>query len=46
MEFVVFTITALVALIGAVSMLLSRNAVHSALSMLLNFSSIAVLYRC
>jgi NADH-quinone oxidoreductase subunit J len=44
MEFVVFFITAVVALIGAVMMLLTRNAIHSALWLLLNFSSIAVLY--
>src|SRR5512138_2707538 len=44
MEFVVFTITAIVAIVGAAAMLLSKNAVHSALFMLLNFSSIAVLY--
>src|SRR6476620_1687525 len=44
MELVVFTITAVVAIIGAVAMLLSRNAIHSALFLLLNFSSIAVLF--
>ncbi len=44
MELIVFTITAIVALVGAVAMLLSKNAVHSALFMLLNFSSVAVLY--
>src|SRR5215211_287698 len=44
MEYIVFTITAVIAIIGAAAMLLSRNAVHSALFMLLNFSSIAVLY--
>jgi NADH-quinone oxidoreductase subunit J len=44
MEYIVFTITAVVAIIGASAMLISRNAVHSALFMLLNFSSIAVLY--
>ena len=44
MEFFVFTITAIVAIIGAAAMLLSKNAVHSVLFMLLNFSSIAVLY--
>jgi NADH-quinone oxidoreductase subunit J len=44
MEFFVFFITAIVAIIGAVAMLLSRNAIHSALFLLLNFSSIAVLY--
>lgn len=44
MELIVFTITAVVALIGAVAMLLSKNAIHSALFLLLNFSAIAVLY--
>src|SRR3982750_3616366 len=44
MEYIVFTVTAIVAIIGAAAMLISRNAVHSALFMLLNFSSIAVLY--
>jgi NADH-quinone oxidoreductase subunit J len=44
MEYVVFFVTAAVAVIGAVMMLLSRNAIHSALWLLLNFSSIAVLY--
>jgi NADH-quinone oxidoreductase subunit J len=44
MELVVFSITALVAVIGAVAMLLSKNAIHSALFLLLNFSAIAVLY--
>lgn len=44
MEFVVFFITAIVALIGAGAMLVTRNAIHSALFLLLNFGSIAVLY--
>ncbi len=44
MELIVFIITAVVALVGAVAMLLSKNAIHSALFLLLNFSSIAVLY--
>lgn len=44
MELVIFSITALIAIIGAVSMLTSRNAVHSALFLLLNFGAIAVLY--
>jgi NADH-quinone oxidoreductase subunit J len=44
MELVVFTITAIVALIGAVAMLLSENAIHSALFLLLNMIAIAVLY--
>src|SRR5688500_5008407 len=44
MELVVFTITAIVAIVGAVAMLLSKNAIHSALFLLLNFSAIALLY--
>ena len=44
MELVVFTITAIIALIGAVAMLLSENAIHSALFLLLNMIAIAVLY--
>lgn len=44
MELVVFIITAVIALIGAVAMLLSKNAIHSALFLLLNMSAIAVLY--
>ena len=41
---IVFIILAAVALISALGMLLSRNAVHSALFLVLNFSTIAVLY--
>src|ERR687887_345041 len=44
MELVVFTITAIVAIIGAVAMLLSTNAIHSALFLLLNMVAISVLY--
>jgi NADH-quinone oxidoreductase subunit J len=44
MELVVFIVTAVVALIGAVAMLLSKNAIHSALFLLLNMGAIAVLY--
>ncbi|MFO7168642.1 MAG: NADH-quinone oxidoreductase subunit J [Chloroflexota bacterium] len=44
MELVLFAITALVAIVGAVAMLLSSNAIHSALFLLLNFCAIAVLY--
>src|SRR5215510_10007012 len=44
MELVVFIITAVVALIGAIAMLLSENAIHSALFLLLNMIAIAVLY--
>lgn len=44
MDFILFFITAAVALIGAVAMLLSKNAVHSALFLLMNFGAIAVLF--
>ncbi|MDZ4719470.1 MAG: NADH-quinone oxidoreductase subunit J [Roseiflexaceae bacterium] len=44
MELVVFIITAVIAITGAIAMLLSKNAVHSALFLLLNFAAIAVLY--
>ncbi len=44
MDIVLFSITALIAIIGAVAMLLSKNAVHSALFLLMNFGAIAVLY--
>jgi NADH-quinone oxidoreductase subunit J len=44
MELIVFLISAVVAIAGAVAMLLSRNAIHSALFLLLNMISIAVLY--
>lgn len=44
MEFLVFAVTAAIAIIGAVAMLLSKNAVHSALFLLLNFGAISVFY--
>jgi NADH-quinone oxidoreductase subunit J len=44
MELVVFIVSAVVAIIGAVAMLLSKNAIHSALYLLLNLGAIAVLY--
>ena len=44
MEFYIFFICAAIAVIGAAAMLASKNAVHSALFLLLNFSSIAILY--
>lgn len=44
MEYLVFAVTAIIAVVGAVAMLLSKNAVHSALFLLLNFGSISVLY--
>jgi NADH-quinone oxidoreductase subunit J len=43
-ELILFLITATIALVGAIAMLVSRNAVHSALFLLLNFSAIAVLF--
>jgi NADH-quinone oxidoreductase subunit J len=44
MDLILFFITAAVALVGAVAMLLARNAIHSALFLLLNFGAIAVLF--
>jgi NADH-quinone oxidoreductase subunit J len=44
MELVVFLVSAVVAIAGAIAMLLSRNAIHSALFLLLNMVAIAVLY--
>jgi NADH-quinone oxidoreductase subunit J len=44
MELLLFLVTAAVALIGATAMVASRNAVHSALFLLLNFAALAVLF--
>ncbi|HYF66143.1 MAG TPA: NADH-quinone oxidoreductase subunit J [Herpetosiphonaceae bacterium] len=44
MEIVIFITTALVAVGAALGMVLSRNAVHSALFLILNFCGVAVLY--
>lgn len=44
MELAVFLVTALIAIIGGVGMLLDANAVHSALFLLLNFFAIAILF--
>lgn len=44
MELILFFITALIAITGGVAMLLSRNAVHSALFLLMNFVAMAVLF--
>jgi NADH-quinone oxidoreductase subunit J len=44
MEFVLFFLTAAIALFGSIAMLMSRKAVHSVLYLLLNFGAIAVLY--
>lgn len=43
-DFLLFLILAIVAIVSAVSMLLSRNAVYSALFLVLNFATIAVFY--
>src|SRR5918998_2184304 len=44
MEYVIFGITALVSVACALAMILSTNAIHSALFLVLNFTSVAVLY--
>ncbi|RRR74843.1 MAG: NADH-quinone oxidoreductase subunit J [Candidatus Viridilinea halotolerans] len=44
MELFLFIITAAIALAGAVAMVLTRNAIHSALFLLLNFGAVAVLF--
>lgn len=44
MELIIFLITAAVAVAGAVAMLLSPNAIHSAIFLLINFVAISVLY--
>lgn len=44
MEYLLFGIPAALAIFGAVAMLVSKNAVHSALFLLLNFGAMAVLY--
>jgi len=44
MEYVIFGITALVSVACALAMILSENAIHSALFLVLNFTSVAVLY--
>lgn len=44
MDFVLFFLTGAIALAGAIAMLAARNAVHSALFLLLNFGAIAVLF--
>jgi len=43
-ELVLFIIVGAVALVAAVAMIVSRNAVHSALFLVLNLGAIAVLY--
>jgi NADH-quinone oxidoreductase subunit J len=44
MEIAIFIVTAVIAVVGAVAMLLSPNAVHSALYLLVNFAAISVLF--
>ena len=44
MELVLFGITALISIACALAMITSRNAVHSALFLVLNFTAVAVLY--
>lgn len=44
MTVILFAILALIALAGALGVVLSRNPVYSALSLLVNFASIAVIY--
>ncbi|NTW00412.1 MAG: NADH-quinone oxidoreductase subunit J [Oscillochloris sp.] len=44
MDLILFIVTGVIALIGAGAMLVTRNAVHSALFLLLNFGAMAVLY--
>ncbi len=44
MEWAIFGITALISIACAVAMILSNNAVHSALFLVLNFTGVAVLY--
>lgn len=43
-DIVLFLILALVAVVSALGMLLSRNAIYSALNLILNFCTIAILY--
>ncbi len=43
-EFVLFLLLALVAILTAVGMLASKNAVYAALNLILNFATVAVLY--
>ncbi|SRR5581483_3048430 len=43
-DFILFLILALVAIAAALGMLLSRNAVYSALFLVLNFGTVAVFY--
>lgn len=44
LDLILFLILALVAVVSALSMLLSRNAIYSALFLILNFVTIAVFY--
>ncbi len=44
MTLLLFALLALVALIGAAGVIISRNAIHSALFLLVNFATFAVMY--
>jgi NADH-quinone oxidoreductase subunit J len=44
MELAIFGLTALISIACAIAMVLSANAVHSALFLVLNFTAVAVLY--
>ncbi len=43
-DFILFSILALISILSALSMLFSRNAVYSALFLIINFATIAVFY--
>jgi NADH-quinone oxidoreductase subunit J len=44
LDFLVFIILAFIAVASALSMLISRNAVYSALFLIINFATIAVFF--
>ncbi|MEI7771744.1 MAG: NADH-quinone oxidoreductase subunit J [Chloroflexales bacterium] len=44
MDLILFIISGAIALVGAGAMLITRNAIHSALFLLMNFGAIAVLF--
>jgi NADH-quinone oxidoreductase subunit J len=44
LELIIFFVAAVLAVVGALAMVFSRNAVHSALFLLLNLAMLAVLY--
>jgi NADH-quinone oxidoreductase subunit J len=43
-EFIVFIILAIISVSAAIGLLTSRNAVYAALFLILNFSTVAVMY--